>query len=221
MKSKIFKMVSLFSLFLLFSFPSDHIVQARCTNVTTDISSTISLSDNNTISESEFLKAFTNPLNGIVGYGQINTSTTSGSCGSHSGAVAISYLKGLRNNVVATRAMENAIYHIVPIAPGEGSLKNGYNSIMNKQAIPYRAVSINAREIPHYLSLGSPVVAHVHNHYVTIYGLINGRVFFSDGSHGYGTQGSIGVGAGGYLRSMSWSAFQGKMYGGYIGFAHK
>ncbi len=167
----------------------------------------------------------TNPLSGIAGYTQINLSSTSGSCGSHSGAVAIAYLKGLRNDIPATTAIEQAIYKKVPIAPGEAALKTGYDSYLNGAGIPYKSVSIGASSVLSYLKAGSPVVAHVYNHYVCIYGLTQeggtSYVYFSDGATGYSTSGSASIGAGGHLRKMGWSAFQGKMVGGYIGFAHK
>jgi hypothetical protein len=172
-----------------------------------------------------FVPPITNPLTGIAGYAQINLSSTSGSCGSHSGAVAIAYRKGLRNDVPATTAIEQAIYKKVPLAPGEAALKTGYDAYMSGAGIPYKSVSIGAGSVLSYLQAGSPVVAHVYNHYVCIYGLTqesgSSYVYFSDGATGYGTSGSWSIGASGHLRKMGWSAFQAKMYGGYIGFAHK
>ncbi|MBF0209130.1 MAG: hypothetical protein HQK53_19905 [Oligoflexia bacterium] len=161
------------------------------------------------------------PLPGIVGYGQINTSTTRGSCGSHAGAVAITYISGLRDNVSASRYIENTIYKRVPILPGEDALKRGYNSYMNERGIRYRAITIGVEEIPTYLGGAAPVVAHLKNHYVTIYGLVSNTVYFSDGSHGYSSSGSWAIGANGYLRAMNWGAFRSKMQGGYIGFWRK
>jgi hypothetical protein len=169
--------------------------------------------------------AITNPLTGVAGYTQINLSSTYGSCGSHSGGVAIAYLKGLRNDVAGTTAIEKAIYGKVPYGPGESELKSGYNSYMNGAGVPYTSASIGSGSVLAKIKAGIPVVAHVYNHYVSIYGLTeeNGTwyVYFSDGATGYGTSGSWSIGAGGHLRKMGWSAFQGKMYGGYISFVHK
>jgi uncharacterized repeat protein (TIGR01451 family) len=169
--------------------------------------------------------AITNPLSGVAGYTQINLSSTYGSCGSHSGAVAIAYLKGLRSDVAGTTAIEKSIYGKVPYGPGESELESGYNSYMNGAGVPYSSVGIGSASVLGKIQAGIPVVAHVYNHYVSIYGLTQESgtwyVYFSDGATGYGTSGSWSIGASGHLRKMGWSAFQGKMYGGYISFAHK
>jgi len=162
----------------------------------------------------------TNPLSGIADYTQFDTSPTTGSCGSHSGAVAIAYIKGLRSDTSGTLAIEHNIYNRVPYGPGESDLKVGYNGYLKAAGMPYTAVSISSGSVQSHIQAGKPVVAHVYNHYVCIYGLINDVVYFSDGVTGYSTSGSTAVSSSGHLRKMSWSAFKGKLYGGFIGFNH-
>lgn len=170
----------------------------------------------------------TNPLSPIVGYQQVDLSSDWGSCGSHSGGVAIAHLRGLSTVADAT-AVENALYWTyggrVLGGPGRSDLASTYNKYLSAKGAPYTAfLFTDSDSVLGCVNGGTPVVAHVTlwgGHYVCIYGLVQEsgvwKVYFSDGAFNDGVSATLPTG---YLKKWSWSTFKSYLKSGYIGFKH-
>jgi len=169
-------------------------------------------------------RAIVNPLSPVVGFEQFNLSETWGSCGSHSGAVAIAKLEH-DGKVVDVKAIEKALYYNyggrVDGGPGAVTLEGVYNKYFKAHGMPYKAVLFHSSSsVLHYIDTGSPVVAHTSQwggHYVAIYGLVGGEVYFSDGCVSDGVSASLPRGN---LKKWAWSTFLHYAKGDYIAFVH-
>jgi hypothetical protein len=162
-----------------------------------------------------------NPLSPIVGYEQINLTESCGSCGSHAGAICLGYFSH-DTSVGAVAAIEQDVYSDfgLPCRPGPSDLLSAYNGYLRAKSLPWKAVYFtSSSDVLGYIERGSPVVAHVDmwgGHYVSIYGLTGGTVFFSDGTIGTGLSGSSLPT--GNLKKWPWSSFLEHATGEYIGF---
>ena len=167
----------------------------------------------------------TNPLAPIVGYEQINLTEAWGSCGSHSGAVAIARIEH-DGTVADVEAIENALYYTyggrVYGGPGAATLAGVFDRYLNAHGIPYHAVVFHTHtEVLGYLQAGSPVVTNTTQwagHYVTIYGLTGGNVYFSDGTQSDGI--SSATLPRGNLKVWPWATFLQYVKGNYIALVH-
>lgn len=161
-----------------------------------------------------------NPLSGVVGFAQINLTTTSGSCGSHASAVAAAKLRNLESATIA-RDIETMIYGYdgMDSRPGVTTVAAAVNRYLAYRAVPWRAVVFHdSSAVEGYLAKGSPVIANTSQwggHYVAIYGLKDGQVYFSDGTFNDGVSATLSTG---YLKRWSWSTFLTYSKGNYIGF---
>jgi hypothetical protein len=173
--------------------------------------------------------ATANPLPHVVGYTQINLTSSWGSCGSHSGGVGIGYLRGFATVSQATQ-VESDIYWNhggrVYGGPGRSTLASAFNSYLNAKGVPYTAYLFSdSATVLERIKAGTPVVANTNQwggHYVCIYGLVEEggtwKVYFSDGAY------NDGLGAGlatGYLKKWNWSTLKAHVTSGYVGFKHK
>lgn len=162
----------------------------------------------------------TNPLSGVVGFAQINLTTTSGSCGSHASAVAAAKLRNLESATIA-RDIETMIYGYegMDSRPGVTTVAAAVNRYLAYRAVPWKAVVFHdSGAVAGYLAKGSPVIANTSQwggHYVAIYGLKDGQVYFSDGTFNDGVSATLSTG---YLKRWSWSTFLTYSKGNFIGF---
>jgi hypothetical protein len=161
-----------------------------------------------------------NPLSGVVGFAQINLTTTAGSCGSHASAVAAASLRGLASAAIA-RDIEVMIYGYdgMRSRPGVTTVAAAVNRYLAYRSVPWKAVVFHdATAVAGYVAKGSPVIANTSQwggHYVAIYGLKDGQVHFSDGTYNDGVTATLSTG---YLKRWSWSTFLAYSKGNFIGF---
>lgn len=164
-----------------------------------------------------------NPLTSVVGFAQINLTTTSGSCGSHASAVAAAKLRGIGSAAIA-RDIEVMIYGYAGMKsrPGIATVAAAVNRYLTYRNVPWKAVVFHSSSaVAGYIASGSPVIANTSQwggHYVTIFGLKGGAVHFSDGTRNDGVSAALATG---YLKTWSWSSFLGYARGNYIGFVKK
>ena len=171
----------------------------------------------------------TNPLSPFLGFKQLNSTDTWGSCGSHSGGVAIGYLRGYHTTAQDRQVESDLYWHYggrVHGGPGLATLANTYNKYMTAHGVPYKAFTFgDSSAVYGRIQAGTPVVAHTAmwgGHYVCIRGLrVEGgvwKVYFSDGIYHDGVSAVLPVG---YLKRWNWSSLRAYIRAGYIGFSHK